>query len=120
LTWEEACEKEKEFIKLYGRKDQGSGCLCNLTDGGEGTVNRVYSEQANLDRSNKLKGRKFSEETLAKMKISRNLRTDSQKGYKRSEECKEKNRRSHLGKKLSEAHKKKISDALKKKYYSSK
>lgn len=36
LTQEEAYEKEAEFIKLYGRKDNGTGILCNLTDGGKG------------------------------------------------------------------------------------
>ena len=35
LTWEEDCEKEKEFIALYGKKNSG-GILCNITDGGEG------------------------------------------------------------------------------------
>jgi hypothetical protein len=39
LTWEEACEKEKEFIKLYGRKDLNEGTLVNMTDGGEGNTN---------------------------------------------------------------------------------
>ena len=29
-------EKEKEFIKLYGRRDLGLGTLVNLTDGGYG------------------------------------------------------------------------------------
>lgn len=29
-------KKEKEFIKLYGRKDLGLGSLVNLTDGGDG------------------------------------------------------------------------------------
>ena len=113
LTWEAACQKEKELIKLYGRKDQGTGILCNLTDGGEGTVNRIYSNQANLDRSNKLKGSVFSEETLAKMKVSRNARTDSQKGYKRSEETKLKNRQSHLGKRDSLETRQKKSESAK-------
>jgi len=39
LTFEDACIKEKELIKKYGRKDLGEGTLCNLTDGGEGTIN---------------------------------------------------------------------------------
>jgi hypothetical protein len=39
LTWEQACEKEKEFIALYGRKDLGLGQLVNMTDGGDGLIN---------------------------------------------------------------------------------
>jgi hypothetical protein len=31
--------KESEFIKLYGRRDNGTGTLCNLTEGGEGVLN---------------------------------------------------------------------------------
>lgn len=38
LSWEEACEKEVEFIALYGRRDKKAGTLVNMTDGGEGTV----------------------------------------------------------------------------------
>jgi hypothetical protein len=36
LTWEQACEKEMEFIALYGRTDLNTGILCNKTLGGEG------------------------------------------------------------------------------------
>jgi hypothetical protein len=39
LTWKNACEKEKEFISLYGRVDLNNGTLCNHTDGGEGLYN---------------------------------------------------------------------------------
>lgn len=38
LSWEDACQKEKEFIQLYGRKNNNTGILCNMTDGGEGTL----------------------------------------------------------------------------------
>ena len=45
LTFEEACEKEIEFISLYGRIDLGTGSLANLTDGGEGQVNRKQTKK---------------------------------------------------------------------------
>jgi RNase H-fold protein (predicted Holliday junction resolvase) len=45
LDWSEACEKEKEFIKLYGRKDLKEGTLVNKTNGGEGTVGVIVSEE---------------------------------------------------------------------------
>ena len=38
-------EKEIEFIKLYGRIDKGTGCLANMTDGGDGTLGVVVSEE---------------------------------------------------------------------------
>lgn len=43
-------EKEKEFIKLYGRSNNKTGILCNLTDGGE---NGSY----NLSEESKVKMR---------------------------------------------------------------
>lgn len=45
LTWEEACQKEREFIALYGRRDLGLGTLVNLTDGGEGTLGYKHTEE---------------------------------------------------------------------------
>lgn len=45
LTWTEACEKEKEFIKLYGRKDLGTGTLVNLTDGGDGSKGHKLTKE---------------------------------------------------------------------------
>ena len=56
LTREEALEKEKEFICLYGRIDKKTGTLCNLTDGGED-----FPGAWNI-------GRKASEETKAKLR----------------------------------------------------
>ena len=51
LTWEKACKKEVEFISLYGRKDLNKGTLVNLTDGGEGAVNRNPQVQHNINKS---------------------------------------------------------------------
>jgi len=78
LTWQEACNKEKEFIKLYGRKDLKTGCLSNMTDGGEGAVGIKHTEETKKKISDKLKqmkcdywtGKKHTEET--KKKISKN------------------------------------------------
>jgi len=39
LTNEEAIKIEAEFIKFFGRIDDGTGILANLTDGGEGVNN---------------------------------------------------------------------------------
>ena len=55
LTWEEACEKEKEFIALYGRVNLGTGTLVNLTDGGDGGFGIVKSEEEKIKRSEKMK-----------------------------------------------------------------
>jgi hypothetical protein len=58
LTWEEACKKEKEFIKLYGRKDLNTGSLINLTDGGEGGNGYKHSIEAKEKISEARKTRK--------------------------------------------------------------
>jgi hypothetical protein len=72
LTFKEACEKEKQYIKLYGRIDLNTGSLSNLTDGGEGTLNAVIKEETREKISKKLKGIPLSEET--KRKISESLK----------------------------------------------
>ncbi len=41
ITWEEACQKETELIKQYGRKDLNEGSLVNMTDGGDGSLNLI-------------------------------------------------------------------------------
>jgi hypothetical protein len=43
LSWGEAIEKEIELIKKYGRRDIGTGCLVNMTKGGEGRASRDVS-----------------------------------------------------------------------------
>lgn len=48
-------KKEVEFIKLYGRKDLRSGTLCNMTDGGEGSVNIITSFKHKLESSKRMK-----------------------------------------------------------------
>jgi hypothetical protein len=57
LTWEEACQKEIEFINLYGRLDLSTGSLCNFTNGGEGAFGRKVSEETRLKISKSVSGK---------------------------------------------------------------
>jgi hypothetical protein len=50
ISWDEACLKEIEFIKLYGRKDLGEGPLVNFTNGGEGQYGRKDSIETKLKK----------------------------------------------------------------------
>ena len=130
LTWLEACEKEKEFIKLYGRKNIKSGTLANMTDGGDGVFGMKHSTETKEKIGSVSRGKILSEETRYKMSIAKKGRIVSeetkikmsqvQKGKTHSEETKNKMRLSKLGKKqtpkqieshkiLSELRKKKVS-----------
>jgi len=64
LTWEEVCEKEKEFIHLYG-KNTNKGTLCNISDGGNGGF---LGEEINIKRKKTLMGHYVSEETKEKIR----------------------------------------------------
>ncbi len=56
LSWKEACEKEKEFIALYGRRDKKKGTLVNMTDGGEGTVGYRHTAKTKETIKKKMTG----------------------------------------------------------------
>lgn len=49
-TVAEIKKKEIEFIKLYGRKNQSTGVLVNLTDGGDGMSGYLMTEEGRLKR----------------------------------------------------------------------
>lgn len=57
LTWEQACEKEMYFIKLYGRIDNKNGILSNLTNGGDGSLGFIMPEYRRQMLSEKFKGK---------------------------------------------------------------
>jgi len=62
LTEAEAFELEKVLIAQHGRADLGTGCLANLTDGGEGAIIALEARQkivaAHKGVKNPAKGRK--------------------------------------------------------------
>jgi hypothetical protein len=62
LTWEEACQMERELIRRDGRIDMGNGCLANMTDGGDGAVGLIRTEEHIRKISESLTGRKLSDD----------------------------------------------------------
>ena len=51
ISWEDACDIEKDLIELIGRRNLGLGTLVNLTDGGEGTQGVVWSDERKAEAS---------------------------------------------------------------------
>ena len=89
INWDEACDEEIRLIKHYGRRNINEGSLTNLTDGGEGQIGFIVSD-----------------ETKRKLSDYRKGRTPSQKTRLRMSEA-------QMGKTLSEEHKRKIGDGNK-------
>jgi hypothetical protein len=122
LTWEEACEKEIEFILLYGRKDIKKGILCNMTNGGQGNIGRITSNETRKKIGLAHKGKQVSDETRQKLSILNKGKkhspeaiikiAKSSKGRKASYETKIKMSKSRNGIIFTDTHKQNISKAL--------
>lgn len=95
---------EVAYIKLFGRRDIGTGVLVNLSDGGEGNGGIPTSEETRAKLSAAVLGRRHTAETIAKMSIA-------QKGRKRSPETCENIRLSKIGIKQTPEHRAKNSAA---------
>lgn len=74
LTEQEAFEIENKLIKKYGRINNNTGCLANLTDGGEGPSGMVHTKktrirmkEAQLGEKNHFYGKHHTKESLNKM-----------------------------------------------------
>jgi len=114
ISWEDACKKEYEFINLYGRIDINTGSLCNLTNGGEGTIGYVFSENHKKLISESNSKRVISIETrikISKSKIGKKLTKEQIE--KRKELLKDYNYKKgkdhhNYNKKLTEEHKQKL------------
>jgi hypothetical protein len=84
---------EKNLILFYGRKDLGLGNLVNMTDGGDGQIKRVWSEESRKKASKSHIGKVIDGEwkkNLIKARFGN---------------------KSHSGRTFSDEHRKKISEA---------
>lgn len=99
-------DKEKEFIKLYGRSDLKLGTLCNLTDGGEGTYNLAKESRQKISiklsgENNNMFGKTHNQEWKDNMRVK--MSGENNPNYKKPlpEWHKEINRQAQLGRKQS-------------------
>ena len=70
LTEKEALDLERLEIERWGRRDNGTGCLANLTDGGCGPSGVIMSDETRNKISLIGKGRKRSSEAIEKTRIA--------------------------------------------------
>lgn len=119
IDWEEAKEFEKSLIFLYGREDLGTGNLVNKTEGGEGVIGLIRTEEHRRKIIESNTGKKRSKEFIAELKSRRY--SDEVKyrmskahiGHKASEETKKKMSETRKGMKHSEESRKKMSESSK-------
>lgn len=74
ISYDQAKQKEIEFIKLYGRSIDG-GILANLTKGGDGVLGFKNPKLAERNKTGVWKGKKHTEETKRIMAIKSSQRT---------------------------------------------
>lgn len=109
LSNDAAIKHEIYMINVLGRKNIGTGMLRNLTDGGEGSVNRKISEETRRKMIKAAKERKISEEGRKKL----SERSHRLKKWKGKDNPWFNKTGPNKGKKLSEETRKKISSARK-------
>jgi len=71
LSKDEALKIEMALIKSYGRINLKTGCLANLTDGGDGSLECIKTEETKDKIRSYRIGKHHSEETKLKMSIAK-------------------------------------------------
>jgi len=104
LTEQEAHEIEIEAISVYGRKNNGTGCLANLTNGGDGVSGLIHSDETRKELSRKSKEVWNDPEYRERMSRLLKGRPAPNKGISPSEESRQKMRESHIGIQAGENH----------------
>ena len=104
LSEVEAFEIERSLISDFGRRDLGTGCLTNNSDGGEGQTGRIFSEDLLSRMSASAKARGISQETRDKI-------TAKLVGKRASPETRARMSAAHKGRKTSDAHRLALSKA---------
>jgi hypothetical protein len=98
LTEQEAWDIEIKLINQYGKLTEGSGCLCNLANGGEGASGVKHTDVTKEKWSRAKKGKTWEEiyglEKAAEIRAKRKLKKRVQ-----SEETKRKMSKSKQGEK---------------------
>ncbi len=115
-TRAECVEMELKYISEFGRKCDGSGCLVNITIGGDGGCLGMKQTDEHIEkRAVYSRGKKYGEEARLKMKEAQNRPEVKAKhaAIKSDPIWLEKQRQAKIGKKLTEEHKKKISEGNK-------
>jgi len=99
IDHKEAKKIEILLIEKYGRKNLGLGNLVNMTDGGEGVLGLIFSDEARQKISEANKGKTFSEETRQKLSEANKGDKHPMFGKTRSEKTRKKMREGHRNKK---------------------
>lgn len=117
LTEQEAWDIETAMIEQYGKLSEGTGCLCNLSDGGEGAAGVVHSAETKQKWSNAKKGKTWEEiygaDQANKMREDRKKikRAHSEETRKKMSDSKKGSNNPMAGKKFTQEHRENLSEA---------